>query len=421
MNDLGLPPDRDLPSQVRDRIHANVRAGMNQPHRHRLRAPLGIAAAVAVLVGGAAYVGGVGGSTDTPVAAATAATLDRCWAAVQDSGKAEAFPAREEWRQRFREVLDATTVTGITTGEKTLVCETSLTSVSVSEPVTGAPEEGRLRGVLNSPNGTVVGLAGAGVEQVEVALTEQANSQARPVEEISMSATVRDGVFVAKPAYNDLREWEPSAFVPGLPGRQPLDAPPPAVYELDRPVDRPERSSPAGTALEKCLDRPGNSGGAVVDANTWRAAALFDRHFPARKSAPLGDKAAQAYDSTVVVATNDRATATCTTAPHRDFRVLPSADDVTSPEQPVTPLQGENHFPGLAVYGVTGENVASIRLESAGETATVEVRDRTFVAYVPGVEIGKGDIGAASVSVTAFGASGEVLHRGDLPEVPKSW
>lgn len=52
MNDLDLPPRRELPSEVRDRIRTAVHADTTPSRRSRYRAPLAVAAGVAALVAG---------------------------------------------------------------------------------------------------------------------------------------------------------------------------------------------------------------------------------------------------------------------------------------------------------------------------------------------------------------------------------
>jgi hypothetical protein len=52
MNELDLPPRRELPSEVRDRIRTAVHADTAAPRKARHRAPLAVAASVTVLVAG---------------------------------------------------------------------------------------------------------------------------------------------------------------------------------------------------------------------------------------------------------------------------------------------------------------------------------------------------------------------------------
>ncbi|WP_199434264.1 hypothetical protein [Qaidamihabitans albus] len=426
MNDLGLPPDRELPSQTRERIYDTVRAGMDGPRRRPARVPLGIAAAVAVLAGGAVYVNGTG-SEDVPVSTAGNADVDRCWTAIQHSDQAGAYPAREAWRQLFRESLPATTVTGIRAGDTSLFCETSLTSVSVSAPITSPqpPEGQRVSTAMSSPNGTVVGFVESGIDQVQVRTQDPVGTDValEPAPLAAGPFAVRDGIFVGSVALNDVSD---AGFVAvlGLDSQQDeqteqvLPAPPPAVYQVDRPAEPAEDSSAAGAALTACLNEPGNGGGPVVDTTTWRAGALFDRHFPAVED-PESGRTAAAYDSTFVVATNGRASATCSIAPSWDFRVHPAPETATSPELPIALLRGGSHFPGLTVAGVTSADVAKLRLEAAGATVDVDVHARTFAAFVPGVEPDGAGIGASAVTATAYDAAGGVLYRGPLPRVPK--
>jgi hypothetical protein len=125
MNDLDLPPSRTLPSEVRDRIRTAVN-GTAPPSRHR--APLSVAAAVAVLAIGAVIIGqSTAGTPDgfrpgttstgsappsqrvdtapplvvTQPDARTNTDLDRCGTVVAASPRAHEFPPRSAWVPMF--------------------------------------------------------------------------------------------------------------------------------------------------------------------------------------------------------------------------------------------------------------------------------------------------------------------------------
>ncbi|HEX6359077.1 hypothetical protein [Actinophytocola sp.] len=123
MKDLDLPPHSPLPPEVRDRIRTRVNA---VPPRSRYRAPLSVAAAVAVVAAGAVIVGQpMSGTSDGYRAGTTAlpsATtvpgsspqltvsrpnaqsdedLDRCWAAVATSPRVAEYAPRSTWQPVF--------------------------------------------------------------------------------------------------------------------------------------------------------------------------------------------------------------------------------------------------------------------------------------------------------------------------------
>jgi hypothetical protein len=122
MNDLDLPPRSTLPPETHDRIWARVNT---ETPRSRYKAPLSVAAAVAVLAAGAIIVGEPTGTSDgyragtTPPPSVTTVPgsdpqltvtepnaqseedLDHCWAAVTASQREDEFALREDWRPVF--------------------------------------------------------------------------------------------------------------------------------------------------------------------------------------------------------------------------------------------------------------------------------------------------------------------------------
>lgn len=111
MNDLDLPSRRELPADVRDRIRTAVHAEPPTPRAVRWRAPLAVAASVAVLVAaavlavrpaddvqaGAAEPITSGDLTLTQPDAQTEEDLDRCADVVAGSPLAYLYAPRETW------------------------------------------------------------------------------------------------------------------------------------------------------------------------------------------------------------------------------------------------------------------------------------------------------------------------------------
>jgi hypothetical protein len=421
MNDLDLPPRRALPPEVQYRIRSRVREEMDSRDRRRWAVPVGVAASVAAVVGGAVLIGD-GPARHSPAAPGTpwAAELDRCWAAVEHKDQAERVPARDDWRVLFSRALDVTRVTGIRAGGRTLFCETSLTSVSlsVSADPDPLPDGVAAQGAMTTPNGTVIGYAAPGVKSVTVMTKDAVGTglTGKPAQLVSRDAWVRDGIFVAELAHNDLTSLDLTAMVYRADHSSDeitLSTPEPLLYEVDRPPHRADHHSGQARAALACLDEPGNGGGPVVDAGTWRLGVRFDQHF-------TGKGRAADLDLAFLVATNERATAVCTTSPSWSVRFAPAPGAATSPRRPVAPVMGGPYSTGTVLAGVTAAGVARLQLAADGHTVAVEVHDRTFAAFVPGTRAQDGTPGEVStITVTAYDDAGGVLYRGSLPEIPK--
>jgi hypothetical protein len=241
MNELDLPPRRTLPPEIRDRIRTGTRLEDPPSRTVRYRAPLSVAAGVAVLVAGAIVIGqSVNGTPDDfrpgatpPVTSATsasptittpapgpppslpamapdaqtAADLDRCGAAVAGSQYADRYTPRATWQPAFTVGLGAVVSGDITLiaipekGGGPLFCEvTSRGGVSVSLPgadsvMLGANGIARVEALYLSQNGLIAGVAHGvaflDLEFVDIdPATGNGYAQAAPLE-------LRDGVFVA--------------------------------------------------------------------------------------------------------------------------------------------------------------------------------------------------------------------------------
>jgi hypothetical protein len=176
MNQLDLPPRRPLPPRTRDRIRHAVTTGTEgngaAPRRARTRHSGGaVAAAAAVLAaGGLVLVQSVKSAPDddirggsVPESATTgpylamnamASTLDRCAAAAPD------LPSRDRWHAVLGVEELGVTVVAARVNDKPLICQTTDTTVTVTDPdaaPTYAP--GTRTGVLlNSPQGVIAGV-----------------------------------------------------------------------------------------------------------------------------------------------------------------------------------------------------------------------------------------------------------------------
>jgi len=263
--DLGLPPRRALPDDVRDRLRAELRRGMAK--RRPSRVWYVAAAAVVVLAAGAvvatkvirqpadvrpAPVAGGGLTLDARVAKSS---LDRCFAAFEGMNKAAdgwGFShAREEWVPMFTQVEGADAVVAATAGgEALLFCETTETTVTLSGLSSASDRSDTVSGlnftlVSHSATGTVGGILGPGAEG---AALEAATATQSMSEDIRFSPVTRQFVVMTRtdPARTTLTlDNHPEKYV--LPA-----GPPPLLSVVDRPVTA-DRTSPAGRALGACL------------------------------------------------------------------------------------------------------------------------------------------------------------------------
>jgi hypothetical protein len=258
----GLPPRRAMPDDVRDRLRAEVRQGITKRRPTRVWYAAA-AAAVVVLAAGAVVATqavrhqSVAGPPPHPdpenrltldLKVATAA-LDRCWAAVRAAGKTDRVAPREEWVPLFTEVLQADAVVAATAAGKPMFCETTETTVTMSDPAaTPAYAPGTRTGLLlHSPTGTVAGIADAGVPAFLGSRTEGGENMSQ-----SIRPSPAGGQFVAM---TRTALWTTTLTVehPPAPGAAVLPQPPPwLVAAVDRPVTA-DRTAPAGRALGECL------------------------------------------------------------------------------------------------------------------------------------------------------------------------
>jgi hypothetical protein len=291
----GLPPRRALPDDVRDRLRAEVRAGIGKPRRTK-HVWYAAAAAVVVLAAGAvvatqAYrqqpVAGPPPAPDpgnqlTLDAKVATTALDRCWAAVQAAGKADRVPPREEWVPLFTEVLQAESVVAATAGGKPMFCDTTETTVTLSDPgATPAYVPGTRTGLLlHSPTGVVGGVLDPAASGAHLdSRTEGGENMSQT---IRFSPVTHQFIGMTRSAL-----WTTTLAVgkPMAPDSKTLPvAPPWLVMAVDRPVTA-DRTSPAGRALGECLalaemevipDAEAYAPGPVLEADGYRV--VLGRH-----------------------------------------------------------------------------------------------------------------------------------------------
>lgn len=202
MNDL--PPRKDLPADLRDRLRADVNARIDAkidaPRPTRSRGPLAVAAGVALLAAGAVLVGQAVTPDSAPPAHVTMvpadelldeatmnATLDRCTAALKTSD----LPSRAEWHPVIgQRTLTEGVVVAAMAGDKPVACQTTPSSVYMSYPFLDFEKDNKPPYLLlSSYDGVIVGIADPAWGRVGVYATGKDFSLAE-------AAATKDGFFV---------------------------------------------------------------------------------------------------------------------------------------------------------------------------------------------------------------------------------
>lgn len=176
MNDLDLPPRRTLPPEVRDRIRTAI--DVETPPAARRRAPLAVAAGVALLIAGIVAVQSTTGPPDAPRSGSqklsvvtpdsqTAEDLDRCADVATASPRASEFAPRSEWLPVFTATRGDTRIVAFRTNDtEPMFCELDTDTITVSDPEAAPMEiaEGLngttlIYALYLSPAGLVAGVA----------------------------------------------------------------------------------------------------------------------------------------------------------------------------------------------------------------------------------------------------------------------
>ncbi|WP_410630131.1 hypothetical protein [Amycolatopsis sp. cmx-4-83] len=278
-DDLGLPPRRALPGDVRDRLRAEVRAGIGKPKRAK-HVWYAAAAAVLVLAAGAVVVtrqlrqpaeappAVPGGLTLDGKLATTA--LDRCWAAVQVAGKTDRVPPRAEWVPLLTEELEGDAVVAATAAGKPMFCETTATTVTLSDPgATPAYAPGSRSGLLlYSATGLVGGVLDPAWPKASLVTSTPGGSSGS---DVGFSPVSRQFVAHTRTA----PDRTAVALIDGGAGQpRKVDlpaAPAPLLAVTDRP-EPADRTSVAGRALGDCL---ADAEEVIPDAAAYRPGPLL--------------------------------------------------------------------------------------------------------------------------------------------------
>jgi hypothetical protein len=415
VTDFTPPPRREMPPEVRDRLRRQLWGELDRPARIRraLRAPLAAAAGVAVLAAGAVIIAQsapvreaappvapatVSSTTHEPDVVRASAELDRCVSAVAG---VEMTAARVDGKPVF--------------------CESTLTSVTVSNPaadVSYAP--GSATGVLfTSPNGTVGGVLDPAWDTFEATPADGSDSM--------MAAPEKgDGMFVLYTTASltpqtplDVRQLpadmpfdqpdRPDDDDPLFPARIVTSVPAPLVSVVDRPAPA-DRTSTRGQALADCL---ASTNDPEPDRDSWQPGA-----------------SATVKGSELIMATNTRGVATCQWQP--DLKTRQSADPTDRmfqsymqferTPQPVDAAQmpvvtgGDG---GLVILGTVRPDATRMNVVLDGNTELdTDVRAGTFISAVPDSLVDDtgqlADDSIGTLSVTIYDTKGNTLYNGPL-------
>lgn len=254
MTDFGLPPRRALPPDVRERIRAAVQEEM-RPARRSGRWVFVAAAAVVVLALGAVSVTQLIKPTQqSAVGGAPASGIDRCWSAVETAGKTSSVPARAEWNVVYTEAKGDDSVIAVTAAGKPLFCETTLTSVTVSDPQAQPryAADGKTALLLY----TATGLAAAITDPSTPNMDFYVDDLGATMQKVAPTGQF-SGFTALDPAKTQLSAWargndiDSRTGIAYLGARMVLPPPPAPLLTLaDRGADR---KSAAGAALGECL------------------------------------------------------------------------------------------------------------------------------------------------------------------------
>jgi hypothetical protein len=334
---LDLPAPAALPPAVHARLRQRVFTQLAEPDHPRVgRVPIVVAAAVVLLAVGVTVlaqslqgqhglIGAAGaGTTSSPVPAfdpgVAQRDLDRCWSAIVRAHKTSGVPARSAWQVVFGRHNDPDQdVIAVSAGDQHLFCETTLTSVTVSDPnarpaYAGGSGTGSL---LVTPAGTVAGVVDPNWQSMVITSVSPAGSS------LVRTAVMDQGMFIefsglptGTGARFTVRELDPGEGVePNIPvggestppssgrpgtGESHVElnlphAPAPLVSVQDRPTGVADRSSVNGKLLGQCIAK---SDTAVADPQSWQPGA-----------------SAQKGDQTVLMARNATHYAVCARLP----------------------------------------------------------------------------------------------------------
>jgi hypothetical protein len=438
------PPRRELPPEVRDRLRRKLWRDLDRPARFRfdrVRAPLAAAAGVAVLVAGAVIVtqavpprAALPADNEASVpsrisaapldsAAHANAELDRCFAAARTSPQSGAYPDRPEWRPAFTTEIGGIAVTAARADGKPLFCESTLTSVTISNPgLDPAFAAGSATGVLfATSNGTVAGVLDPAWDSFDVTSADGGVSVSAPPDRGDGMFVVYTSASIGPDTRLQAQQLPPDAAAadetdrpddddPAFPVRDIPSVPPPMVSVVDRAAAPADRTSPRGKELADCLDGTRDP---EPDRDSWQPGAAMT-----------------VKGSELIMAANAKGVAACQWQPDPVTRkAADPSDQMFQPymqfshdPQPVDAAQmpvvtgGDG---GLVILGTVRSDATkmNVTFDNTTELST-DVRTGTFISVVPDSLVDDsgqlGDTILDHLTVTLYDAKGNELYHGPL-------
>ncbi|OXM49855.1 hypothetical protein [Amycolatopsis alba] len=423
-DDLGLPGRRELPPEVLDTLRMSLREGMGKPPRRRWPV-VAVAAAVVLVLAGALVTTVLIREPDGPAVASdpdfaldlpkAIPAMDRCWAAIQKQNRTANFPARDEWVPQFTVAPYWTpvTVVAVKGGDKVFFCETTLITVTVSDPA-AAPLYAtgtKTAALLTSRYGTVAGVADPGWEKMVIYSRTADGTGSTDVN------VFRNGnLFVMISQSIPSRTTYSVGPYPGAPGDGSgvgpyalRPAPDPAVTDIDRiPPSVPARDTPAGEFFNTCVRGATEP---LPDEDAYEVGTLLEGDDVKVVVARLGDRAAVCQGG---LGYHD--------GKSEYYRVFQDMDARADP-RPVRTLfaetlgaaeQGGSGRGKTPFIGIVPQAAATVKLDfGAGRKVDAVVTAGTFAVWRP-EDVNPADPNA-KVGIVVLDAAGKTLHQGTLP------
>ncbi|CRK58045.1 hypothetical protein [Alloactinosynnema sp. L-07] len=390
-----LAKPRTMPPEIRDRVRAKTFDDTPASHS-KLRTQLVVAAAVSAVIAGGWLSSMTAGDSNAPaardpeIAPNAAADIDRCWAALVSAGKTDRYPPRSTWKAVVTAREPGKAVIGIRAGATPVFCETTVTSVTVSDPAaTPHYVEGTGTAVtVVTGSGSVGGIADPTWAAVAVEWDNRIKL-----------ADVREGLWILPALPTDANvTWRASPSLPGVPRRQVRELPRPddsAVSVVDRPLPPGDRASERGARLGQCVDA---SSPRPADALFWQPGA----------TAAVGS-------AQVVTAQLNDFVAVCVSKTGRSTFEVVAGQDLWAQPLRHARLVKADPGQGARVVGFVQPNVTAMTVKvGAAEPVIVPIVETGFAMEIPEDLAPKPESVPRGVEVTLFGQDGAVVYAGEL-------